>query len=833
MRQNVSYDFSPRGVDVTAQLHIDVQGKPLRQLTVDLDPRLRLVAAHSADKDIPWTASDAPAGGTRVVLDLPEPISGTGRTVRLSALAALDEQKSWRLPQVLVEGIAWLEGTLVLVVPKPLVLDRIGTVGCRQTKASPLAAPLSGESLEFQCFQDDASVDVVLKTDRAVCTSTPAASWKWERPASLAGRWPKSASARTNSLRSRPTWGSIGSSIRSRPSSRAIRRSSPIGKSIPTAMGSALVITLKQSVSARQPLTLRVNGHRGAAPAESLDLRELEMLHFVQADFGRHWMAIRAADAHELRIKGASDLTRIDPKRLTVAETRLFPETPTGLVFAVDSAAARLEIATVPRKPTYTGEINVDVVADGKTLTETYTLRCLSPSARVERVLLFCSHPKPEPLRFSMAGATGGQLLARRLAPDEHAASGASKAGEAWELTLRLPRSGPFEIRVVRSSPFADRLPLSLASLPEASTQRGTLTIRALGETGVGIDNHHRLRMIPAEFAEAELYPTTRGAYRYDPDEPLRDASSAIPAIQVRPLSSPAIEAGAWAWRSQLESRYALRDATVHLATWHVQTAGRSRLNFSLPAGAELRGVMIDDLPLARRAGEWFRFDVSPIDLPAGKQFATVVVSFVAQGSLPRLAGSLLPAWPEVDVPVLSRRWKIWLPPGYELAASDERWETTSRVPLSWSQRLFGPLGRSAWQTAFHPLRLGDWSNLLNSRQEAARTNLDRFAKALGDIVAMHADDPQPLRWGRLCDLLASAPAVSGIDVLVDTQSLDQIGLRADTVVPGSGVGTGIERGKAVIDRAELFLLYNDQFVVLTTAAAVAGQRWLARSIPG
>ena len=93
-------------------------------------------------------------------------------------------------------------------------------------------------------------------------------------------------------------------------------------------------------------------------------------------------------------------MTRIDPQQLTAAESRLFPETPTGLVFAVDAAAARLQIATVPRKPTYTGEINVDVVADGKTLTETYTLRCSSPSARVERVLLFCSHAQADAVAF-------------------------------------------------------------------------------------------------------------------------------------------------------------------------------------------------------------------------------------------------------------------------------------------------------------------------------------------------------------------------------------------------------------------------------------------------
>ena len=403
LRQTVSYEFSPRGVDVTAQLQLDVQGKPLRQLTVELDPRLRLVAAHCADKDIPWTASDAAPGGTRVILDLPEPISGTGRTVRLSALAALDEQQNWRLPKVLVEGMAWLEGTLVLVVPKPLVLDRIDTIGCRQLKASPLAAPLSGESLEFQCFRDDASVDVVLSrpteslhVDTGSLVDMGTAGIYCRAVAEISLRQDEQF---TVSADLGPKW-IIDTVEASDPAIIADWQVDSDG-----AAGHRLVVTLKQSVSARQPLTLAISGHRVAAPANGSDnglgLPELEMLHFVRADLHRHWMAIRAADAHELRIKGASDLTRIDPKQLTAAESRLFSdETPTGLVFAVDAAAARLEVATVPRKPTYTGEINVDVVADGKTLTETYTLRCSSPSARVERVLLFCSHAQTGTVAF-------------------------------------------------------------------------------------------------------------------------------------------------------------------------------------------------------------------------------------------------------------------------------------------------------------------------------------------------------------------------------------------------------------------------------------------------
>jgi hypothetical protein len=816
LRQSVSYEFSPRGVEVTAQLHFDAQGQPPRQLAIELDPRLRLVAARSADRDIPWTAAKS-AAGTRVVLDLPDPVALGGRTVRLSALAALEERTLWPLPQLIVEGVAWLEGTLILVVPKPLVLDRVDTEGCRQLKASPLAAPLSGESLEFQCFRPDAGLEVVLTrpTERL---HVDTGSIVEMGVAGISCRAVSEISLRqdeqfTVSADLGPDWFIDAVEAGERAAIADWQVDSNGGA------GQRLIVALKQSVSARQPLTLSINGHRREAPSDGLGLRELEMLHFSQADVGRNWIAVRAADAHELVIKGGSDLTRVDPKQLTTAEARLFlPEVPAGLIFAVDPAAERLQIGTVQRKPTYTGEINVDVVADAKTLTETYTLRCASPSARVERVLLYCSQARPEPLRFSVAGGSGGQITARRLAPDDQAAQGSSKAGEAWELTLRLPRTGPFEVRAVRTIPFEGLLPLSLASLPEASSQRGTVAVRALGETGIRIENHG-LRLIPAELTEAEFYPTTRGTYRY---EPQRDVASAEPVISVHPTTSPANEAGAWVWQSQLESRFALRDATVHLATWHVQTRGRSHLTFSLPPGAELRGVTIDNSPLSEALIGGFGSDFS-VDLPPGKQFATVSLSYLADGRLPRLAGSLTPAWPEVDVPVLARRWKIWLPPGYELTGSPAGWEGPAVKPPTWSQRLFGPLGRASWQTAFHPLRVSDWFGLIGSREEVGARNVERFNEALGEIVGSHSDDLEPLDWGRLSELLASAAALSDFEILVDREALERIGLRADSVVPNGGGTAEARIGKTILDRAELFLLYNDQTVVLTTAAAMTG----------
>jgi hypothetical protein len=102
VRQATAYEFSPRGVDVSIQLGLDVHNAPLQRLTLEIDPRLRLVAARYADQDVPWTTGgDA---GTRAVLELPEPIVGTGRILRLSALAPLEENKLWRLPVIRAEG---------------------------------------------------------------------------------------------------------------------------------------------------------------------------------------------------------------------------------------------------------------------------------------------------------------------------------------------------------------------------------------------------------------------------------------------------------------------------------------------------------------------------------------------------------------------------------------------------------------------------------------------------------------------------------------------------------------------------------------------------------
>ena len=45
-------------------------------------------------------------------------------------------------------------------------------------------------------------------------------------------------------------------------------------------------------------------------------------------------------------------------------------------------------------------------------------------------------------------------------------------------------------------------------------------------------------------------------------------------------------------------------------------------------------------------------------------------------------------------MPILWQEWSVWLPPGYELAGISARGPRSAPRQFTWSQRLFGPLGR-------------------------------------------------------------------------------------------------------------------------------------------
>ena len=163
LRESRTYDFSLRGVEISAQWKLQAHNEPLSQITLMLDPGLQLASARCGDALLPWTVTTLPdQQGTRVVLTLDEPIRDTERVIRLSALGPSTLDRAWRLPRIRPEGLFWQEGGITILIPEPLVADRLVPIGCSQTGTGLLSTPRMGESLQFQAFEPEATVELSL-----------------------------------------------------------------------------------------------------------------------------------------------------------------------------------------------------------------------------------------------------------------------------------------------------------------------------------------------------------------------------------------------------------------------------------------------------------------------------------------------------------------------------------------------------------------------------------------------------------------------------------------------------------------------------------------------
>ncbi len=147
--------------------------------------------------------------------------------------------------------------------------------------------------------------------------------------------------------------------------------------------------------------------------------------------------------------------------------------------------------------------------------------------------------------------------------------------------------------------------------------------------------------------------------------------------------------------------------------TLNLQNAGRQRLGLTLPqnvARQDVGAVSIDGDPVTWQLVPTEAAGRLTVDLPAGRKFPRVVIEWTVAGQPLGIIGSLAPPLLEPDLPVLARSWTAWLPPGYDSLGSAAQGTSPNDSELSWSCRLFGPLGRAEGASRFDPLSANDWT---------------------------------------------------------------------------------------------------------------------------
>ena len=707
-RQSTTYEFSLRGLEASIQLKLEAHNEPLSEIALTIDPPLQLVSALWGDSPVPWSVvSAAGSKTTRVILALPQPLRDGSGVLRLKAMAPLVTGQPWKLPRIQAERTFWQEGSSTLFVPAPLLIEQFQTIGCRQSGIGPLSAPRVGESIQFEYFGPDATVELTLVRRRATVqlvsgTSTSLGDGKMTSRVVTDFR---TADASQFALEAEvaPPW--TIDSAESLPA-EALDDWSLDSRNNPR----KLTVRLAKPLTPMRPIRLVIVARRlYASPGRSLGIDDVVPLRFLGSAEDKRLVSLRATGPHELKFTGDQRLNRINPQSLNAAELDLFAEPPGDMLFQDDSRAGGLEISLENRKPTYAAAIRVEASVGNGTLQESYVLACAPPkSARVDRLVVRFSRRRDAPLRWSLSGEDETALSARRDSPPQ--AGPASPTGdETWELTLRRPRSSPFEIRAVRESKLVKSQPVSLASLPDAASQQATVVVRSLGPNPLQIKNN-RLRLLPTEPVPANQYQTARATYQYDP---IRDAVEEPEPALILSASNSVSVPSAWVWNSELRSQYAADGTGHHFVTYRVQSAGGGRIHLTLPtdvARHDIHGVWVDDNRTTPCSCASEDEDTLAIELPVGEKVSIVAVHLTTQSGQFRAFGRIQPPLPAIDLPVLSQHWTVWLPPGYEACEYLPDRQASPLQQLSWSQRLLGYLGRTAGQPAFNPLRLEDWA---------------------------------------------------------------------------------------------------------------------------
>ena len=474
LKQSLSYDFGIERMQLDQELSLNIYRKPLKQLVLTLDPKLRLIDAFLGDQPIEWLEQDdAITGGRKIVLLFPEPVVGSERVVRLRAMAKPVYDANWKLPRMTPEGFSWQEGTTTLLVTAPLVVERMQLTGSQQLRAGKVPGRVGSEIFEIQDHGPDAAAEIFLVAGaiqgnvdsvtaytfaervidgRMVCDIRLAGPAEFKIQAKVHAAWDiESVLSRDAGVIER--W-----------------------RQEATPSGNLLTIFLRRGISAARPLRLEITGRQNrTVPTEIIDVKNLQMLHFEGMRSRRQLFELAARDTYRVRIASAAafqgfsfmELTEEDRDRVGedfsiklpgVGQDRALdkvvgghPQIPeqeeSGVRFWYDSSEMdQMEIFIEKPTPRFSTETRIQAQVGDVNISEQCVVECTPQESAIDSMQIVFSEKRSKPISCSVTDQNGIVLdgvRASRIPPGAETDSG---AGETWLVRWNRPLSEKFPV---------------------------------------------------------------------------------------------------------------------------------------------------------------------------------------------------------------------------------------------------------------------------------------------------------------------------------------------------------------------------------------------------
>lgn len=799
LSQHAAYEVQPRSLEATFDLKLDIFHDALRQLDMRLDSSLQVTGVRVGDQPVAWTVTPAADGvGKQVIVEFPEPLTGTGRTLRVEALAPLKLDASHPLPMLRPLGVLWQEGTITLSVREGLELCDLAPQHCRQTKVSTTAAPRRAEVHQFQCVRQDCSLEMLVRTAPARLQSRSGLTLTWDGP-HLAGRLIADITAlqgEAYQVEADVPGGWVIDAVETEPTAML----DDWNFQFQPGRVQTLTLRMAKAISPEQPVRITVLGHRRAPQRnERLQPHEYRLGRLRGIDSQRRLVAVQT-ESQQLTLAGDAGLMRLDPRTLSETDRGLVDVQSSRLVFVDGSAGPRFTLGLHSEPPRFAAQSTTTVTIGRDRLTENYHLRCQPEGAPLSRLVVQFSPAREAQPVWHFGREMAPEISARRIDAQR------GDDLETWELVLQRPVSKPLEFSLQRVTPFTDQREQSVAllTLPEADTHSGTILVEAADGMLPTVDQQGLKPILPAT-AAPQAVSATRARFHYQP------APDQRLVVGLPPTGGAA--APLWAWEQILTARI---DGVANItctACYRLENTGVADLKFQLPETAKLWQVRIDGQRTTAAAS---RQQQVIVPLPAESRFVTLAVDYTLPMPRPTLFEELPLAAPALDIPILTSRAEVWLAPELRLSQSTDRTDE-----LSWRQRLAGPLARPTNAPAPALFSLAAW------RREWTGTTVDdnlreqarAYLQAWDQLRTTVDSDEQPLTWGTWIeryDRLARDNAGMLPALRLRSAELAALGIDPDTpIADPSAPATDCFR------RAGVVLLLDQQTVVLAARKRV------------
>ena len=726
--------------------HVEVFDAPVSEMTFSIPASVEVYAVtYDADVPLAWNRPSQTDAAGLVTVQLPGPMQGRLRPIRIDGLAVQKPGQPTVSPQIDIPGGVFSSGRQMLTIVAPIQLRSIRANGFRQQGAVTLAA--EGEVFSFRQLLREAQLILDVRRPRASLAAQVVGLLEmgedsWTLTSEIV--WASSSGGGFQTGCQYPSdWEITDVQFVSKQGATRLA-----GWDVQTQAGghSLLTVEFLEAIEPGRPHTVKVLARRRAVPigqSFALPVPQPTNCDLVETTIG----LIVPAGLNPLLSEEAR-LERVSPPEESVIaglRRRVATRKDTEFWFRGDALEVTGSLQLAARLRPVSATVEVIVEAAPAEYRERFQVRCRSDGVPLDRLLVYLTQPGPE-VRWSVLLPRPSELMAVRLPVAQHAEWSYPSSGELWELRLPPLPAGPIEIEGLRSN----RWPLSahpaLLFVPQSADRRGRLRLRRPESLELSIDARG---LDPQATATDEA---TRAAIASDSGSAFAvniwqfDASD--DELTIAPRDSTSSREYPAMVSLQLRSLISLNSDGFDLYRARIcleNGATQETLRIRLPSPAVLQEATVGgEAIVPNMQGEEL---LIPGLSAARRDVIELLYRVPARGRAVRDCRRVIV--PLVSAIVLGFDWEFALPPSVRLFSEPLGVRLTRPLPQpNWTERLFGPLGQARSETLFNPFAIEAWRELLQPRSIPSTS----VGELNGELIA-------PVEWQVHS---ASSPAAPG-----------------------------------------------------------------------